>query len=160
MAFTIRKVVDESASKFVKVTTLRGYPTLMIHTARTGERPGYKGVGTDDYIVGDFIGFDSKGKVAFQEYGALWSIKRNANGEAGAMFRDLGTPGVVVGHIEVIELKNGNTMNVFRDDSDEFMSTHAKSFEEGMALLEKHGTQESAPVPSQTAPAAPAARPW
>ena len=162
MGLKIRKSNNnEGASSYVKTTVLRDYPLVVVHTARTGEKAGYNNIGKQDYIVGDFIGFDAGGDAVFQEYGAMWSINRREDNTSGAIFRALRETGVYVGHIEKIKTKKGNDANVWSDIDPDSVKAQV---DKALALLNEKGTDESdsAPVsqpsPVQDQPAL--QRPW
>ena len=152
MGLKIRKSNNnEGASSYVKTTVLRDYPLVVVHTARTGEKAGYNNIGKQDYIVGDFIGFDAGGNAVFQEYGAMWSINRREDNTSGAIFRALHETGVYVGHIEKIKTKKGNDVNVWSDIDPDSVKAQV---EKALALLEEKATDESGPAqPSSPQPA-------
>lgn len=168
MGFKVRKSQDgDRPSKYVKTKVLREYPLIIMHTARTGERPGYNNQGIQDYIVGDFVAFDAGGKKVFEEYGAMWSINRTQKGGHGPMFRALHEHGVYVGRIGLRDLPNGNTMNAWEDTDPDSVKAQ---LDEALTLFEKNGTEESEPstMPAQSQeqppvvqqPAPQLQRPW
>ena len=151
MGLKIRKSNNNGgASSYVKTTVLRDYPLIVLHTARTGDRPGYQNVGLSDYIVGDFIAFDAEGNIVFQEYGAMWTINRAQSGGHGALFNALSERGVYVGRIVKKQTKKGTDINLWEDIDPDAVKAQV---DKALALLNEKGTDESDSAPvSQSSP--------
>lgn len=74
-------------SEFFSAKKLRGYPYVFIRPERFGERPGYKGRGLQDYLVGTIIALNKDGEVEFAKANAMLSANKNSKGEVGAVMR-------------------------------------------------------------------------
>lgn len=74
-------------SEYFTAKKLRGYPYVFIRPERFGERPGYKGRGIQDYLVGTVIAMNKDGEVEFAKANAMLSANKNSKGEVGAVMR-------------------------------------------------------------------------
>lgn len=105
---------------YIKTTTLKDYPMVVVRIHRYGTKPNYEKTGTNDYIVGDFLALDAKDKVVLSARENLWEISRSVDAKTGTeqpgvLFRILGanSPGdVVAGSIFI---PDGKRYNVWRD---------------------------------------------
>lgn len=77
MGLNLKQVHDnKSAGGYVKTTTLRDYPLVLVHVLRYGEKQNYQKDGTADYIIGNFVALDNNDKVVLSQAEAMWEMNR------------------------------------------------------------------------------------
>ena len=131
-------------SEFFSAKKLRGYPYVFIRPERFGERPGYKGRGLQDYLVGTIIAMNKDGEVDFAEANAMLSANKNSKGEVGAVMRAFDQEDLH-DYIVTFKLKTFNPddgsgpieFNVTEDASDEYADlSNTAPLEKALADLE------------------------